>query len=145
MLINYLTITCVFLHSFYIFLLNDRLNDTNSLLLQLAALFGPGKQAPHVGPMSMQDTKFLANVFARRCGALSAAPTTVSGIATTDHSARQPPRGIHHNAPAAAAGGGGGGGGGGDSGMYKPPFSHTSTVMVGVPFTPRSLPDLKRK
>jgi len=99
----------------------------NAMDPELIMMFGPSKP-PTAGPMTMAETKFLANIFATRCGAMPNAG---------------PP-----------GGGGGGGGGGGKSrggggsdntGMYSPPFNFTDIVPIGIPFTFQTLMDLKRR
>jgi hypothetical protein len=98
----------------------------NAMEPELIMMFGPSKP-PRVGPMSMLETKFLANLFATRCGAM---PSGALGGGAGHGSSSERSRG---------------GGGVENTGMYRPPFQFTSTVPIGIPFTFQSLPELKRR
>lgn len=94
----------------------------NAMDPELIMMFGPSKPL-HVGPLTMAETKFLANIFATRCNAMpAAAPAVTTGVA-----------------------GGARAGADNNTGMYRPPFKFTSTVPIGGPLTSHSLIELKRR
>ncbi len=93
----------------------------STLVPEMIMMFGPTKP-PQAGPLTMQQTKFLANVFATRCGVMPSATAGAGGRPGAD----------------------GHGKGGGASDGYRPPFKYTDIVQVGIPFTYSNLGILKR-
>lgn len=107
------------------------------------------KGSPRVGPMSMQDTRALANVFARRCGAMPAPkPNPIHNPAQNTgyipgHNVHGPPgarggppphtHGTQIGAPSY------------NPSAYRPPLAVNEAVFVNVPYNHGNIADLKRK
>lgn len=85
-----------------------------------------GRPPPQrVGPLSLRDTKALANLFASIAGLWTPSSVPNAPMAPMVHAGRGGPRQNMNQRPAQSN----------HTNIYKPPFENTAIVQIDIPFT----------